>query len=364
MTDLERFRAAVTAEPETARALASLFDPTIFEHAAHALAAVREIALSPEALQRRAPPIDSERLPPPGWYPVSLDSGGVRWLHFGGEPIAGAFFDDDCRRAAALPFNRLFAWRTPRAALASMPRRDPDCLIFHLSRCGSTLVAQMLAAPEGDVAVSEPAPIDAVVQHPLLSDAERIAALRGLAAAYAREARRCFLKLDSWHVRALPLFRAAFPDTPWVFLHREPVEVIVSHLRMRGRHTVPGLVAPESLGMPPDETGVPVADYIARVLALIAEGALAHWHVGGGLTVAYRDLPNAVFDRILPHLGVVPTSSERDAMAAAGVRDAKGAGTFQPDGDAKRAEAGAEVHAAAARLGPLHDALLRLGSPT
>jgi hypothetical protein len=40
---------------------------------------------------------------------------------------------------------------------------------------------------------------------------------------------RLFLKLDCWHMRDLPLFRRAFPNTPWVFLYRDPVEVLVSH---------------------------------------------------------------------------------------------------------------------------------------
>jgi hypothetical protein len=356
-----RFRAAITADRKAAATLAAVVDPAAFEYAAIAWATARGIALAPQGLRDRAAPIETPGLPPKDWLPVAIDAAGVRWLHFAGAAIAGAFFDDDCRRAAARPFNRIFAWRTPLATLAQAKSRDPDGLVFHLSRCGSTLVAQMLGAAEGYVAIAEPAPIDAMVTTPGLAEADRVAALRGLASRYAGDAERCFLKLDAWHIRALPLFRATFPDTPWIFLHRDPVEVIISHLRMRGRHTVPGLVPPAALGMPAGESGVQVADHIARVLGRIAEGALAHWTLGGGIAIDYRELPDAMFDRVLPHFGISPSPIERVAMGAAAHRDAKSGGQFETDGSTKRAEADATVTAAAAlHLASAIEAIRRL----
>jgi hypothetical protein len=38
---------------------------------------------------------------------------------------------------------------------------------------------------------------------------------------------RYLIKLDAWHIRRLPLFRAAFPDVPWIFTYRDPAEVLV-----------------------------------------------------------------------------------------------------------------------------------------
>ena len=36
---------------------------------------------------------------------------------------------------------------------------------------------------------------------------------------------------DALPSKQLPLFRAAFPKTPWIFIYRDPVEVMVSLLR-------------------------------------------------------------------------------------------------------------------------------------
>jgi hypothetical protein len=100
-------------------------------------------------------------------------------------------------------------------------------------------VAQMLASLDHNVVVSEAAPIDAVVRardaRPDLSDDEHGRWLKWMVGALGRL--RCgdeanyFIKLDSWHTLALPLFRRVVPDVPWIFLYRDPVEVLVSQLR-------------------------------------------------------------------------------------------------------------------------------------
>ena len=61
--------------------------------------------------------------------------------------------------------------------------------------------------------------------------------------------RHYFIKLDSWHTLALPLFRRAFPSVPWVFLYRDPVEVLVSQMRQRGAQTVAEIIPPSFYGI-------------------------------------------------------------------------------------------------------------------
>ena len=48
-------------------------------------------------------------------------------------------------------------------ALDSEPSLDPAGMIFHLSRCGSTLVSRLLGTLPGVVVVSEPAPLNALL---------------------------------------------------------------------------------------------------------------------------------------------------------------------------------------------------------
>ena len=143
----------------------------------------------------------------------------------------------------------------------------------------------------------------------------------------------------------LPLFRAAFPDTPWVFLYRDPVEVLASHERRPGRQTAPGALLGHAAG-----SAAAGIEHTAQVLARTCEAAADALSRGGGLLVDYRELPEALFARILPHFGAAPDAAERAAMAAASRRDAKVPDTeFAPDSEAKRRQAGDAARAAAGR---------------
>jgi hypothetical protein len=288
------------------------------------------------------------------------------WAWMGAHPLAAPFYADEVRRAAFRPFSRMFRTRTTLGALVDGARLEtvaaPDGLIFHMSRCGSTLVSQMLAAVPHHIVGSEVEPLDAVVQWAAASGAaidDQVAALRAVAGAIGRDraggARRFFLKLDSWHAVALPLFRAAFPDTPWIFVYREPVEVMVSQMRMRGLQTVAG-VLPQQVFDITGGAAMTGERYCAEVLRRTCTAVLAHWRLGGGMLINYAELPQAMASRIPAHFGFVPDAGEQAAMAAAALRNAKAPReAFAPDGERKRAEASeAILREAAAHLAPLH----------
>jgi hypothetical protein len=142
---------------------------------------------------------------------------------------------------------------------------------------------------------------------------------------------------------ALPLFRRTFPEVPWVFLYRDPVEVLVSQVRQRGTQMVPGIVPPSRYGLG-DTAGIPDEDYCARVLEKICSAASANMVDGGGLLVNYSELPQAVWTKILPHFGVTPSEDDDRAMRRAARQDAKvPRSEFMPDSTAKQHEASAET---------------------
>jgi hypothetical protein len=217
----------------------------------------------------------------------------------------------------------------------------PDGFVFHMSRCGSTLVAQMLAAVPHHIVASEAAPIDDMVQWAMSSGAPRdrqVAALRAVVAALGRNrsgsARRYFLKLDAWHIFALPLFRAAFPDTPWIFLYRQPEEVVVSHIGMPGMHFVTGMLsATETVA---DESIVTMEDRGAAVLARYLDAAVEHFPSGRGMLVNYADLLQAMEVTIPAHFGFMPDADERSAMLAATTRHSKAPDQTYSDDTARK----------------------------
>jgi hypothetical protein len=224
-----------------------------------------------------------------------------------------------------LPFNRAFRYRMSLSDFLSEAEHSvpPAGFIFHMSRCGSTLVAQMIAALPDSVVLSEPPPLDAILQMCRHDEAMSVDALRAMIAALGRRKHSktpYVLKLDAWHVLALPLFRRAFPDVPWVFLYRDPVEVMVSQMRERGMQMVPAFVAPGVFGI---EADVPDEDYCARVLAAMCRAGVEHSGLGGGLVINYDQLPEAVEDVILPHFGIRVDESGLARMRLAARKDAK-----------------------------------------
>jgi len=360
-TPLAQFRARVMADEAHQIAFAAIDDPAKFI----ALALERfdipglEVALrtatgpDPIGAFRFGPaPQNGVRWPSAQWLPASVglhdQPAWVDWIHFADRPLDLPFYENSLSVVRGRPFNRLFRYRMPLdtfVADAPADTPEPDGFVFHLSRCGSTLVAQMLAAVPEHVVVSEAPPLDHLLE--LASTApgtiDAIAALRAMVAALTRDrsgiTRHRFVKFDSWHTLALPLLRRAFPDTPWIFLYRDPVEVLVSHARMRGMQTAPGVLSSALFGLQ-DHPGVPLDDYAARVLARTAEAVSGHWHLGGGMVVDYRELPEAVETRILPHFGITPDAEARAQMATAAQRDAKAPGQrFVPDSEQKQREA-------------------------
>ena len=247
-------------------------------------------------------------------------------------PFLEPFFEQSAYAAMDHPFNAAFGRRTSLAILdelaAGAPVAPPAGLIFHMSRCGSTLVAQMLSRLTRAVVLSEPQPVDALLRlRPRLGDVLTAARLRALVEALAgRRAAdgRVFVKLHAWHVLALPLFAAAFPHTPWAFVFREPRAVLRSQTRSPGAEVIAGTVDPALLGidaraaytMPPDE-------YAARAIRAICDGALREAGRGRAAFVAYDTLPESAIAGLLDFFGIAVTREEAAEMRQTALLDAK-----------------------------------------
>jgi mannose-6-phosphate isomerase-like protein (cupin superfamily) len=235
--------------------------------------------------------------PPAGreWAPVKIRFRGsqavAEWVWFGTRRFNEPFFEDSVLLAMRNPFGRTFRLEAP------LPRAgaSPAGLIFHLSRCGSTLTARMLSTVAGATVISEAPPVDTLIQ------AGDIDGLRALVAALKRGDGPCFLKLDCWHIHSLPLLRAAFPETPWIFLYRDPVEVLASHWRSPGRQALPGAMDPAVLKLTAADILLPREEWCARVLAGFCGAALRFREDAKGMFVNYNRLPDAFFGPIREH---------------------------------------------------------------
>ncbi len=186
-----------------------------------------------------------------GWYPVGIDETDptqalLCWRYLGEKRLTAAFFEDSFTGQAA---QERKLCRTPLQGLHDLPPAvAPSAFIFHVSRCGSTLLTQMLATLPQCIVVSEPPVLDAFFRlhhhHPTRSGGEHT--LRQLISALGQQRSpqesHFFIKFDSWHMPWLPWLRHLFPQTPCLVLYRDPAQVLASHRRERGAHMVPGLV--------------------------------------------------------------------------------------------------------------------------
>ncbi|MCX6874442.1 MAG: sulfotransferase family protein [Verrucomicrobia bacterium] len=311
-----------------------------------------------------------------GWLPVSISKHTaepvVEWCRFGTRRFTEAFFDHTVQNALREPFNLLFRHQTPLDALidwqTQSPGLQPSGLIFHMSRCGSTLVAQMLAALPGHLVLSEPPPLDAILRSDRrgASDEQRIAWLQAWLSAIGQPRngeQRLLVKLDAWHTFDLPLLRRAFPDTPWIFLYRNPIEVMVSAMKAPGMHLVPNLIDMNISGLEPAAAQrMSQAEYIARVLATLLRCALQHLVPLGGKALDYSRLPDAVITDIAPHFQLTLTADQIAAMNAKTPFDAKTPQLFfEPDTQSKQQEASTEARTLCAELlDPLYEQLRAL----
>jgi hypothetical protein len=168
-----------------------------------------------------------------------------------------------------------------------------------------------------------------------------------------------FVKFDAWNTLDLPLIRRAFPDVPWIFLYRDPVEVLVSHFDNRGAHMIPGVLTPNLFGMDLQTAfSLRPEDYCAKVLASICGAALQHFRDGGRL-VSYQQLPDVVPESLLKLFDLRYSTDEIATVRAAAKRDAKNPiSNFQNDSQTKRDKATETIRDAADKwLYPIYEEL-------
>lgn len=310
-----------------------------------------------------------------GWIPLYIKGARaeVEWVYMGSKRFAEPFCHDTLQQLASLPFNQFFRKKSSLSYLIERLHSHPGLplrgIIFHMSRCGSTLAARYLEALPDSVVLSEPEPVETVLQW-TQPDGDEIA-LRALLSAMGQPRRDCdrqlFLKADCVQMLHIDRLLAAFPNTPWVFLYRDPVEVLVSHERNPGWTQAMSFLLSQGM-QPPDEAGTEHSSSCAWILSLVlrkAEQAMRD-HCNG-LLLNYSHLPQAL-DAMARHFGIDSDALDPGIFDAVRQHHSKRRDDiFQPDADEKRAAADPRLLALAARwLAEPYQALeqLRLNGST
>ena len=222
---------------------------------------------------------------------------------------------------------------------AMLPIPEPTGVVFHETRCGSTLTANLLASfdPEHSRVYSEsPPPVTALKacdigipcdpqKHTKLI--QDVFYLMGRTSRIDRP-QFVFYKIQSIGAMAIDKFTMAFPNTPWVFIYRDSIEVMMSYFKtgVLGDNSVCTRNYGKQMNRQPKTVqqifqqhgqtsmeAVEKTDYCAAHLAGLSLSALnEHSRTGKGNFVNYNQLPDAAWTKILPKFfGVQPIS---DAM--------------------------------------------------
>ena len=304
-------------------------------------------------------PVDLGRLTP---VQVVADGGQnpvLRCLDLGETPFTAPFFSQtvagflQSHPAAPAHFVSQCDLFDRAQDVASLPLSGA---IFHLSRCGSTLVSQMLAALPGNLVMSEPDPLNDLLgpQWGHLDEGVKqymaASLLRLLGRPRHGGQHKYFVKFSSWNAAFLPILNGILPDCPRVFIYRDPVEVMVSLMQeppgwmdLRGDP----LLGSWLVGCPPWMMGwISPEEFAARLLARILERV---WDLRdqNWVLVNYTELPQGALTRILPRLGMdaeqlPPGYWQRVGQVHA--KDDRGQRPFVPDSAAKQQAATPEIH--------------------
>jgi len=262
------------------------------------------------------------------WIPYKFDNQLCHWLNTFNEPFTAPFFDDTisrCKRMAKqhAPFTPVSEAEMLTEWANDLDSIEPTVFIFHISRCGSTLVSQLLATTDAHIVLSEVPFFDNLLRLPHQGTNFDQNAVSGLLKAAIRfygqkrtgREQHLFIKTDSWHIFFYKQLRALYPDVPFILMYRSPDEVLSSHLKIPGMQAVPGLIEPQIFGFSPEEITYNRPDiYTSRVLEKYLEQYHHIVHTDNNcLLLNYNEGPMTMINKIAAFTNT-PISNEALAM--------------------------------------------------
>lgn len=209
-------------------------------------------------------------------FKVNNDQIEIHWLNTGDVTYSAPFFDETISRCLSLNpgmanFKCISSLDNMIEAAEYADAVPVTSFIFHISRCGSTLLSQSLSLSEENIVLSEVPVFDAILRSNLLGLEKKKEVLLALVKLYGQrrngKQKKLYIKLDSWSVHYWRLFRELWPDVPFLMLYRNPMEVLQSHRKNAGMHAVPGLLEPWLFNLDMESVADLRGDeYLAKVL--------------------------------------------------------------------------------------------------
>lgn len=217
-----------------------------------------------------------------GWIPIKLypedENLLCRWLYVGDKNFTEPFFDETISACRSLPENgHLRRSMSSTDVLVDWAKEvdviEPTAFIFHISRCGSTLISQMLGMKPSNIILSEVPFFDDLLRygkmhHCMPEILPQLKAALGFYGAKRNENhQQLFIKTDSWHIHFYKELRALYTTVPFFLLYRKPDEVIRSQQKKRGMQAIPNLLEADIFGFDKDKIStIPLDEYMGMVI--------------------------------------------------------------------------------------------------
>ena len=292
-----------------------------------------------------------------GWLPVDAvvvdGRPGLRWMEMADVSLSEPFFQQTVDRAKIEKRGELFTefdvLPQLEKVLESVP---PTGFIFHSSRCGSTLVANACRAVTNSIVLSEANAIDKLIArfftdapHDGVKSALYSVFIRGVVHALGQRRRgneqHLFIKFACTSFAQLERITRIWPNVPWIFLYRDPIETIVSNVNdpptwltdddWRVLASITGTTPGEVAAMTLEERCArSIGSFYSRAFALANDQSLL---------INYKQLSVSVLANVLKFFKASPSSQELEAIArASGVyaKEVSGTRPFVADTERKQ----------------------------
>jgi hypothetical protein len=185
-----------------------------------------------------------------------------RWLYLGNKHITEPFFADTITASYQFEQNTKFIKSVSTLDMLTewaegIDTAQPSAFIFHISRCGSTLLSQLLSIDPANVVLSEVPFFDELLRigynHGYTNTAKVDEWLKAAIDLYGQKRtgkeQHVFIKTDCWHIFFYERLRKLYPGIPFILLYRSPAEVLQSQQRLRGMQAVREVVQPGVMGI-------------------------------------------------------------------------------------------------------------------
>ena len=232
----------------------------------------------------------------------------------------------------------------------------PKLFIFHMSRCGSTVLSRAIAQGSDIIVMSEVPVINEFLGYLCRGDLRmpinepiKLQMLRNLIFALGRRRwasqQSYVIKFSSWNVMLLDSIRAAFSGVPCLFVYRDPAEVIIAHLlKPSGFLGRQGCLVSQALtGLDHSQlSSMSQLNYTAKCL----DGLMKAGHMMANYYLNYSNIKRELLPRLLQYCDIKCTNEQLANMLLSFEQDAKSleGSPFFDDTSFKREAITSEIH--------------------